>query len=503
VNGPAALATYEAIVDDSGIAPDLEARLTLGVRPRQLSVRTLLVGILVVLADGRPAQLTRVHNMLTGLGEDERRRLGVIVEWNRGPHELTYRQIEYTLARIGAALAKESRDGEPSDVLQRLVDRLIEASIPPGHKENSTALAIDWTDVESFARPPFPEGAASADLEASWGHRRGDAPGQVHELFFGYYLSLATMVHEERAPAVPELVRRMGLTSCHVDPVPAFVPVLDAMVRSGVPLGDVLSDSGYAHRVPAHWALPLRALGAEHVMDLHPHDRGTQGTHQGAICFNGSLYCPSTPPALFTLEPLARGASAEETTAHDERSAELERYRFAALAADDAEGFHRVMCPAAAGKLRCPRRADSMALGFERPEIYAPPEHPPTCCVQVSITVPPSVNAKTRQKHPYPSAAHRNSYGRRSAAERANSTIKDPASNDIAPGWCRLMGLVPMTLMLACLLVVRNQRVLASFARRQADDERRAARGLAPRTRRRRRATISDLVATAGANAPP
>jgi hypothetical protein len=120
----------------------------------------------------------------------------------------------------------------------------------------------------------------------------------------------------------------------------------------------------------------------------------------------------------------------------------------------------------------------------------------------VSITVPPSVNAKTRQKHPYPSRAHRDSYGRRSAAERANATLKDPASNDIAPGWCRLMGLVPMTLMLSCLMVVRNQRVLVSFAARQADDQRRATQGLPPRTRRRRRTTISDLVG-AIANAPP
>jgi hypothetical protein len=502
VKATSSLATYEAIVDDSAIAPDVEALLPVGVRPRQLSVRTLLVGILVVLADGRAAQLTRVHRALVGLGEDERCRLGVSAEWNRGPHELTYRQIEYTLGRIEAALAKEDPDGEPSDMLQRLADRLVEASVLAEHKESSTALAIDWTDVESFARPPLQEGGASADPEASWGHRRGDAPGQVHELFFGYYLSLATMVHEERAPAVPELVRRMGLTSCHVDPVPAFVGVLEQMVDSGIPIGDALSDSGYAHRVAEHWALPLRALGAAPVMDLHPHDRGRQGTHEGAVCFNGSLYCPSTPPALFALEPLSRGASAEETSAHDARSAELERYRFAALSADDVEGFHRVMCPAVAGKLRCPRRAGSMALGFERPEIYAPPEHPPRCCVQVSITVPPSVNAKTRQKHPYPSQAHRLSYGRRSAAERSNSTIKDPATNDIGRGWCRLMSLVPMTLMLACLIVVRNQRVLASFAKRQADDERRAARGLAPRTRRRRRTTISDLVATR-ANAPP
>lgn len=202
------------------------------------------------------------------------------------------------------------------------------------------------------------------------------------------------------------------------------------------------------------------------------------------------------------LEPLARSASSDEISAHDTRSAELDRYRFSVLSADDADGHHRVMCPAAAGKLRCPERPESMALSHARPEILAPPEHAPVCCTQVSITVPPSVNAKTRQKHPYPSEAHRLSYGPRSAAERANATIKDPASNDIAPGWCRLMGLVPMTMMLSCLIVVRNQRVLASFAARHAENERRAAQGLAPKTRRRRRKTIADLV-SAGSDAPP
>lgn len=495
-----ALDRIEAVIEVSGIAPRLEALLPLGVRPRQLSVRTLLVGICLALADGRPAHLSRVHAALVELSEAERERLGVEVEWKVGPHLLTYRQTERTFGLVVGALKEESRDGEPGEVLQGFVDALVEASVPAEHKEATRALAIDWTDVESFARPPLSEGGPTADPQAYWGHRRGDGPGQRDELFWGFYLSLGTMVREELGADVAELVRRMSLTGCRVDPVPAFVAVLENMVGSGIPLGDVLSDSGYAHRVPAHWALPVRALGGVHVMDLHPHDRGTQGTFEGAICFNGALYCPSTPLALFDLEPLARSASKEETVAHDARSTELERYRFSVLSADDAQGYHRVMCPAAAGKLRCPRRERSMALGYSRPEVSSPPEHPPTCCVQVSITVPPSVNAKTRQKHPYPSAAHRSSYTRRSGAERANSTIKDPASNNVAPGWCRLMGLVPMTLMLACLMVVRNGRVLDSFAARQADDERRAARGLAPRTRRRK--SIADLVG-ASANAPP
>jgi hypothetical protein len=498
---PTSLATLESIVDDSGVAPPLEALLPFGVRPRQLHVRTLLLGILLALADGRPAHLTRVHAALLALEEVDRRRLGVVVEWKCGPHLLSYRQTERTVGLLGAALSKESPDGEPSAVLSRFVDDLIEASIGAEYKEATSAYAVDWTDVESFARPPLKVGGETADPEASWGHRRGDGPGQKDELFYGFYLQLATMVEEERGGSVPELVRRSLLTSCHVDPPPAFVPVLENMVASGVALGDVLNDSGYSHRIPGHWALPLRALGADLVMDLHPHDRGTQGTHHGAICFNGNLYCPATPKALFTLEPLARGASDAETEAHDRRSAELARYKLGRISADDADGFHRVACPAIAGKVRCPRRAESMALSADRPQIVPTSQEPPTCCTQKTITVPPSVNAKTHQKHDYPSQAHRLSYGRRSAAERSNSTVKDPASNDISRGWCRLMGLTSMTLMLTCLFVVRNQRIVASFEARVAEEQRRLALGLAPRTRRRRRQTITNLVAASAA--PP
>jgi len=62
------------------------------------------------------------------------------------------------------------------------------------------------------------------------------------------------------------------------------------------------------------------------------------------------------------------------------------------------------------------------------------------------------------------------------------------------------MGLAPMTVFLACALVVRNLAVADAFEQRRADDERRAAVGLPPRTRRRR--TLADLVG-ASANAPP
>jgi len=492
------LAAFEEITDASGAGPRIEAMLPAGVRPRQLSVRTLLAGMCLTQADGRPAHLTRVHQALTALGEDDQRRLGVIADWKHGPHRLTYRQTEYTFGLVADALGKDEPDGLPSQALQAACDDLLEASIPAGFHDASASLAVDWTDLESFSRPP-PRGTSDcADPEASWGHRKNNLLRSQDELFYGYYLSAAVMVPEENGAAVPELARRATLSSPRHDPVRAFAPVLTAMPAAGIPLGDVLSDSGYAHRDADAWAVPLRAAGARLVQDLHPHDRGPKGTHHGAIIANGNLYCPCTPRTLPELGPLARTATSQQAADHDRQTAELARYKLGRLTADDADGYHRVACPAVMGKIRCPLRPSSMTLDRARPEILTPPEHPQACCTQQTLTVPPEVNAKTAQKHDYPSAAHRRSYARRTGAERGFATSKDPASNDISRGWCRLMGLAPLMLFTVTLLVVRNQRILAAWNARQQENQRRAAAGLPPKTRKRRRKTLAAL-----ASAPP
>jgi hypothetical protein len=491
------LAALEEIIDASGVAPRIEALLPAGVRHRQLRVRTLLAGMMLSQADQRPAHLTRVRDALTSLPADDQVRLGVIEDWTAGPHLLTYRQTERTFGLAAGALAKGTPDGLPSDTLARICNDLLEASIPEEFKQASSALAVDWTDVETFSRPP-PRGTSDcADPEASWGHRSGGGPGQDSELFFGYYASAGTMMPGEHGPALPELARRMTVSSCHHDPARALVPVLTAMPAQGIPLGDILADSGYAHRDAGAWALPLRHAGAQLVQDLHPLDRGPRGTHHGAIIANGNLYCPATPRPLLELAPLARGATPEQADAHDQQTAETTRYKLGRITSDDTDGYHRVACPAAMGKIRCPLRPQSMTLSRNRPEILTPPGHPPACCHQQTITVPPDVATKTRQKHDYPSKSHRRSYARRTGAERTFSTAKDPASNNIARGWTRLMGLTPLMLWLACLLAVRNQRILTAWDARQADSARRAAAGLPPKTRRRRRKTRASLATAA------
>ena len=151
------------------------------------------------------------------------------------------------------------------------------------------------------------------------------------------------------------------------------------------------------------------------------------------------------------------------------------------------------MCPAAMGKLRCPLRPASMTLNSSGPDPH-PAGTAPDCCDQQTITVPPGTHAKTAQKHDYPSAAHRRSYTRRTAAERTFSTAKDPASNNIARGWCRLMGLAPITLF-AALIHHPQPAHPGRLDARQAETPAASLPASPPKTRRRRRKTLTSLAA--------
>ena len=83
------------------------------------------------------------------------------------------------------------------------------------------------------------------------------------------------------------------------------------------------------------------------------------------------------------------------------------------------------------------------------------------------------------------SSSIRQSYARRTAAERTYASLADPSVGGIRRGWCRLFGRTKNTLMYVLAVVVRNVRILESFERRQAEEARRVAVG--PTRGRRRR----------------
>jgi len=145
---------------------------------------------------------------------------------------------------------------------------------------------------------------------------------------------------------MPELARRMTLATCHLDPVRALIKVLTRMPGNGMPLGDILADSGYAHRDAAAWAIPLRQAGAQLIQDLHPSDRGPRGTHHGAIIANGNLYCPQTPTPLLQLGP----AGPRRHLRRDHRARHAGRRASAAQARPDQRRRRRRLPPHAAAR---------------------------------------------------------------------------------------------------------------------------------------------------------
>lgn len=244
------LARLEAVIDTAAVVAEIEALLPVGVRPRQLQVRTLLIGMLLVCADHRPCHLRRVHRALISLPDSDQHRLGIITRWKTGPHRLTYRQVERTFTLIAGVLAKDEPDGTPTELLSEILDRLLEASVQVCGAPATSSYTVDWTDLETWARPPHGE-HPSLDPDAAYGHRNSNHPAR-NELFFGHYLQALTSVADEHGPPVPELVRRVHIAGAQHDPPRQIVTVIKRMHHDGIPITDLLADSGYAYRTPEH-----------------------------------------------------------------------------------------------------------------------------------------------------------------------------------------------------------------------------------------------------------
>jgi hypothetical protein len=163
------LPALEDVIDRSGAAAQTETLPPAGARPRQLAVRTLLAGMCLAAADHRPARLTRVHQALTSLPEDDQRRLGVTADWKGGPHVLTCRQAGYTFGLVAGAPGKDEPDRLPSARLQHTCDGLLEASVP-----RTPARRWPWTG-RTWSPSPGPRRTAPAAAPAP-GHR-GDTAG--------------------------------------------------------------------------------------------------------------------------------------------------------------------------------------------------------------------------------------------------------------------------------------------------------------------------------------
>jgi hypothetical protein len=162
VFGKAEVRRVEQLIDDSGVIAILEPLLPAGGRTRQLSLRTLLVGLGLATAANGPLYLNRAHRALLSLAPATRRRLGVTWTTTRGSEaHLTLRQVEVLYGHLADLLDASSFFAPDLDETERAVRRerhalvtqlIVNASLPGDWTQNGHA-AVDATFIDANSRP--------------------------------------------------------------------------------------------------------------------------------------------------------------------------------------------------------------------------------------------------------------------------------------------------------------------------------------------------------------
>ena len=470
-------------------------------RPAQLSVRTLLIGLLLGWGREGPAFLHCCLAELLRLPKRDRYRLGVTARTGprlpaggRARHDATYRQFTDLFGDLAAAIdptpvpsrrlgswgsydekfnAAQLDDDEATRKrsLRSIFSMAVGlASVPDEYASGLIHLSVDWTDHDTWARHETGGGTNTADPTAHPGVRRARDVGNRDRVFF-YGFELTSLV---MSPAEGE--RRVPMLALAVDLLRAApkrngnqqlaLDMLDLLGEFGVTVGDVLADSAYP-KVPG-WSQTLREKGFGLVVDLHSNDKGPTGTYRGMRMIEGEGYCECLDPSFNRIDRLPTSATQVQIVAKTQLTNEREKFRCGVLGQGRNNGDVRVMCPARLGKIRCPLVPDSLLLGPAAPTVHPPAGGFGSICTQQTVTLPSSERGKSAQNHPFATSAWHRSMRRRTQVERGYSTSKSKAGTDATRGAICLMGATKTLLMITVAYASQNIRMLRQSYDRRA-----------------------------------
>ena len=463
-----------AWVERADVVAELEAALrpTRRGRPRQLTVRALLVGIKLSIDTAKTSCLTDVHRLLaTQLHHRDQAELGIV---NRTTGEIvSLHQVRRLFASLTARLdpSQHSQPGLNPDqrtaraeLLQSILDRLLDATMTPGVTHHGS-YAIDGTGIWSWSRGKK-RTQTSADPDARWGYKTAKTGSQ--EQYFGYELHALVRInsqHQDRAN-VPTLAERVVIVPASTNCVTAVLPTLETLQQHTESVREIVADRGYTYKTT--WGPALYRLGIEPVLDLHQTQYGPRGTHEGARIITGVPHCPATPVGLDTITRPDRLSDSPDTDAFIDQISRRERWAFRRVNHADTTGKERYECPARAGKVRCPLVKASMSQPLALPTVSRPPaDNPPTCCTQRTITLPGHIDPKSRQRHYWGSRDWITAFSRRSRAEGWFGNLKSSNTEALNRGAFRVMGLAKTSLMLGIYAAATNLRLLRLWTARQ------------------------------------
>lgn len=318
------------LVARAGVAEGLEQRLRRRTgRPRQIPVRALLVGLVLLGMEDRPLLLTELTEVLfRRLGADARARLGVRGEApTRRSFRARYRQVRYLFHAVcGSIHPVREADGDRNrGPLEAFCGALLEASFsvmrPDEREAWSGSVGLDATPVPLYSKGPSKTtGRSASDPCGGWyvreGDRREEGPGPSR-IAWALEGTIATMAPEDpdAEPRHPNLAVGLALGRPGVDPGGTGARVLAGVIARGHPPGMLGADRAYTAASPGVFHLPARALGYRPVMDYRVDHLGIQANSGGAVLVEGAWCCPASPVRSSRLPPSAApGASTRAGT---------------------------------------------------------------------------------------------------------------------------------------------------------------------------------------------
>jgi hypothetical protein len=453
----------ERVIDDSGIVAFLEDRIISfnkrPGRPRELSVRALMVALLLLSESGR-LHLTRVPDLLNSLDAASRRRLGVTRDGG-----ITFRQVQRLYALVTASIrepdapvADDQSCDRPTPVALDDVCDLLLASTLHEEAKDARSIAIDGTPIDSWGRGKRKSGRPSTDPDAAW---RGRGASAWKRPTFGYNLTVAVTAPEVGGSNVPLAAKSMRLRKI-IDPgIDAALSVVNSVAKSQGSLSDVLADREYTmSNDGADFLLPVRALGGEPVFQLTEYQLGAHGTSHGAIIIDGQPFSPSTPRGLWKIEVPAVDASAKKIREYQDQITIRSQYALVPHSARKPNGSQVFQCPASAGKIQCPLVGSSLhPLSKISTALMAPSNVPPNTVCSKKFTTFSADDIPLSQRELHGSTEWYFSTSRRNRVEGFFGNLKNEARENIRRGTIRVRGLEKTGLLLLMAVARVNLRL--------------------------------------------
>ena len=447
-------------------------------RPRILTVPKLFVLLICMALTNRNLHLNTVPIMLRDINDVMPGALGI--------YDITENQVYYLFDRIHDHLniewpTPDNRPGRSTHhipFLQSILDAAADSTsgIRAGYvrkgaidatRIHKPARAIKWRiKHEDLNKPtskqkkypvyPDPDVTFHTMPEEDKRGNKDYRPDQGWGL-----TSIVNVIDGDHIPqtvsafAVSDMV--FSYTSEHV----MLRPVL-AHLSESTDITDVLADRGYSGH-PGSWIVAKRH-GMNFIVQLTENHQKVHNIYDGVRAVDDVLVCPYVPDKNLSI----LGLSGDELTRRVEDRAP---YTLRLHGKPLPDGSCRAMCPAKAGRVRCPFVSESLRLDPGLPTVETPdkPEFRICAAKGGTITLPASM-VMFLQKYTHGSKGWKSRIHARNTVESSYRLLKSNTSGNLTGDELLVQRLVKNSLLIMCKIIGENVKRIANKVRRHAGD---------------------------------